>query len=69
MDGTEASIMQGLWVFGGGRRVCVEYKLAQTQQFVAFARLLYSSDYAPVSLAHAIFSCDADNDRLASTTA
>ena len=69
MDGTEASIIKGLWVFGGGRRVCVGYKLAQTQLFVAFARLLYCFDYAPVSLTHTIFSCNADKDRLASTIA
>ena len=69
MDGTEANIIKGLWVFGGGRRVCVGYKLAQTQLFVAFARLLYCFDYAPVSLTHAIFSCNADNDRPASTIA
>ena len=50
MDGSEASITQGLWVFGGGRRVCVGYKLAQTQLFVGFARLLYCFNYAPVSL-------------------
>lgn len=49
MDGNEASISQGLWVFGGGRRICVGYKLAQTQLFVAFARLVYCFDYAPVS--------------------
>ena len=49
MDGSEASITQGLWVFGGGRRVCVGYKLAQTQLFVGFARLLYCFNYAPVS--------------------
>ena len=69
MDGTEASIIKGLWVFGGGMRVCVGYKLAQTQLFVAFARFLYCFDYAPVSLTHAIFSCNADNDRLARTMA
>ena len=49
MDGHEASITQDLWVFGGGRRICVGYKMAQTQLFVAFVRLLYCFDYAPVS--------------------
>lgn len=48
MDGNEASVTHGLWVFGGGRRICVGYKLAQTQLFVAWARLLYCFDYAPV---------------------
>ena len=37
--------------------------------FVAFARLLYCFGYTPVSLTHTIFSCNADNDRLASTIA
>lgn len=69
MDGTETIVIKGIWVFGGGRRVWVGYRLAQTQLFVAFARLLYCFDYASISLTHAIFSCNADNDRLASTTA
>lgn len=68
IDGTEASI-KGVWILSGGRRVCVGYKLAQTQIFVTFARLLYCFDYAPVSLTNTIFSCNADNDRLASTIA
>ena len=55
LDGNEASITHGLWVFGGGRRVCVGYKLAQTQLFVGFARLLYCFDYASVSLARLEF--------------
>ena len=50
LDGNEANVGHGLYVFGGGRRVCVGYKLAQTQLFVAFARLLYCFDYIPVSL-------------------
>lgn len=50
MGVNEASIIQGLWVCGGGRRICVGYKLAQTQLFVAYARLLYCFDYAAVSL-------------------
>ena len=35
LDGNEASITHGMWVFGGGRRICVGYKLAQTQLLVA----------------------------------
>ena len=50
LDGNEANIAHGLCVFGGGRRVCVGYKLAQTQLFVAFARLLYCFNFAPASL-------------------
>lgn len=69
MGGNEASIIQGLWVFGGGRRICVGYRLAQMQLFVAFARLLYCFDYAAVSLTCSRFPCGADNNRLVSSTA
>lgn len=39
----------GLWqyAFGGGKRSCVGYRLAQKELFVAFARLLYCFDFAP----------------------
>ena len=69
MDGNEASITQGLWVFGGGRRVCVGYKLAQTQLFVGFARLLYCFNYASVSLIRSKLRRSTDNNRLTSTIA
>lgn len=49
LNGNESSITNGLWQFGGGRRICVGYKLAQTQLFVAFARLTYCFDYSAVS--------------------
>ncbi|KAL9607298.1 MAG: hypothetical protein Q9167_007779 [Letrouitia subvulpina] len=47
LNGNEASIGAGLWIFGGGRRTCVGYKLAQTQIFAAFTRLNYCFDYSP----------------------
>ena len=49
LDGNESNVSHGLWVFGGGRRVCVGYKLAQTELFLAFARLAFCFDYSPVS--------------------
>ena len=48
LDGNEGNITQGLWHFGGGRRICVGYKVAQTQLFIALARLMYCFNYAPV---------------------
>ena len=48
-DGYESNVAHGMWVFGGGRRICVGYKLAQTQLLVAFARLIYCFDYTAVS--------------------
>ena len=48
LDGNEGNMTQGLWHFGGGRRICVGYKVAQTQLFIAFARLVYCFDYAAV---------------------
>ena len=50
LDGNESNIGAGLWIFGGGRRICVGYKLAQTQLFIAFSRLAYCFDYAAVSV-------------------
>ena len=50
LGANEASLTQGLWVCGGGRRICVGYKLGQRQLFVAYARLLYCFDFAAVSL-------------------
>lgn len=50
LDGSERSIGAGLWLFGGGRRICVGYKLAQTQLFVAFSRLAYCFEYGAVSV-------------------
>ena len=50
LDGNESNIGAGLWIFGGGRRICVGYKLAQTQLFVAFSRLAYCFDYEAVSV-------------------
>ena len=48
LDGNEGNMTPGLWHFGGGRRICVGYKVAQTQLFIAFARLVYCFDYAAV---------------------
>lgn len=49
LDGTEDNIVAGLWQFGGGRRVCVGYKLAQQELFLAYSRLLYCFDFEAVS--------------------
>ncbi|CAK7212766.1 hypothetical protein SCUCBS95973_001575 [Sporothrix curviconia] len=39
MDGHETDITHGLWQFGGGRRICVGYRLAQRSLFINIARL------------------------------
>ena len=49
-NNSETNVTQGIWAFGGGRRMCVGYKLAQMELFVAFARLLYCFDYSSVRL-------------------
>ncbi|KAL9129614.1 MAG: hypothetical protein Q9217_001970 [Psora testacea] len=46
LDGHEGRITHNMWGFGGGRRICVGYRLAQTQLFVAFSRLIYCFDYS-----------------------
>jgi len=51
LEGEEAGsgVEQDLWqfAFNGGRRMCVGYKLAQKELFIAFARLLYCFDFSP----------------------
>lgn len=47
-QGNEGSITHGLWQFGGGRRICVGYKVAQQELFVAVARLCYCFDFEAV---------------------
>lgn len=50
LNGQEANVTHGSWLFGGGRRVCPGSRMAQTQLFVALARLTYCFNYTPVSL-------------------
>ena len=40
---------EGLWQFGGGRRVFVGYRVAQMELFVAVARLVAGFDFMAVS--------------------
>ena len=44
----EMNILDGLWQFGGGRRVCVGYKIAHQELFIAIAKLIYCFDFVPV---------------------
>lgn len=50
LDGheNEGNITHGLWQFGGGRRICVGYKVAHQALFVAIARLSYCFDFEAV---------------------
>ncbi|PNS21541.1 Phenylacetate 2-hydroxylase [Sphaceloma murrayae] len=41
-------VLKGHWSFGPGRRVCVGYNVAQTNLWIALARLLYCFDFHPV---------------------
>lgn len=50
LDGKQDSITHGLWQFGGGRRICVGYKIAQLELFLAYSRLVYCFDFAAVRL-------------------
>ncbi|CCF43134.1 cytochrome P450 [Colletotrichum higginsianum] len=45
LDGHETDIAHGLWAFGGGRRICVGYRLAQRSMFLNIARLVQCVDY------------------------
>ncbi|KAF2108593.1 cytochrome P450 [Lophiotrema nucula] len=46
MNGHVQDPLHGMWQFGGGRRVCVGYRLAFRSVFVNIARLVYCFDYA-----------------------
>lgn len=48
LNGHEFDIAHGLWQFGGGRRICVGYRLAQNSLFINIARLVQCIDYRPV---------------------
>ncbi|KAI0482299.1 cytochrome P450 2C31 [Xylariaceae sp. FL0804] len=41
IDGSKAHTTANFWGFGGGRRMCVGWKVAEQALFIAFARLLY----------------------------
>lgn len=45
----EINITEDLWAFGGGRRVCVGYKIAHQELFLALARMIYCFDVNAVS--------------------
>ncbi|KAL3455133.1 cytochrome P450 [Aspergillus heterothallicus] len=45
LDGHEMDAAHGLWQFGGGRRICVGYRLAFRGLFINVARLVFCFDY------------------------
>ncbi|KAJ8130295.1 hypothetical protein O1611_g3339 [Lasiodiplodia mahajangana] len=47
IDGSGAKAIPNFWGFGGGRRICVGWKVAQQALFLAFSRLLYCFDLSP----------------------
>ncbi|KAI0595626.1 cytochrome P450 2C31 [Biscogniauxia sp. FL1348] len=47
IDGSEANTTTNFWGFGGGRRICVGWKVAEQALFIAFARLLYCFEFSP----------------------
>ena len=48
---------EGLWQFGGGRRVFVGYRVAQMELFVAVARLVAGFDIMAVSFPSSLSFC------------
>ncbi|KAH6679189.1 cytochrome P450 [Halenospora varia] len=45
IDDDVCNVSQGHWSFGGGRRICVGFRVAQQLLFIALARLIYCFDY------------------------
>ncbi|KAF2231527.1 cytochrome P450 [Viridothelium virens] len=50
IDGSETRTTANFWGFGGGRRVCVGWKVAEQALFIAYARLLYCFELSPDGL-------------------
>lgn len=48
LDGHEIDIAHDMWQFGGGRRICVGYRLAQKSLFINIARLVQCIDFKAV---------------------
>lgn len=49
LNGHETDVTHGVWQFGGGRRICVGYRLAQRGLFLNIARLAFCYNFAAVS--------------------
>lgn len=49
LDGHETDPAHGFWQFGGGRRICVGYRLAFRGLFINVARLVFCYNYKAVS--------------------
>lgn len=49
LNGKEGDVLNGIWAFGGGRRVCVGYRLAQRSLFINIAKIAYCFDFERVS--------------------
>lgn len=49
LDGNEMNVVHGIWQFGGGRRICVGYRIAQRGLFINFARMAMCFDFKAVS--------------------
>ncbi|KAI1130274.1 cytochrome P450 [Nemania abortiva] len=47
IDGSGVNTAHNFWGFGGGRRICVGWKVAEQALCLAFARLLYCFDFTP----------------------
>jgi cytochrome P450 len=60
LDGHETDPAHGLWQFGGGRRICVGYRLAFRGLFINVARLVFCYDYKAVSWMREIARIKAD---------
>lgn len=48
IDGSEARTSNNFWGFGGGRRICVGWKVAEQALFISFARLIYCFELSAV---------------------
>lgn len=55
IEGSGAEKVPNFWGFGGGRRICVGWKVAQQALFIAFARLLYCFELSPVCFPFPVF--------------
>lgn len=50
MQGEDGATVPNFWGFGGGRRICVGWKVAEQALFIAYARLIYCFHLSPVRI-------------------
>jgi cytochrome P450 len=54
LDGHQSDLTHELWQLGGGRPVCVGYRVAQKSLFINMSCLIYCFDYEAVGISQSM---------------